>query len=42
MTTMLAIIYYTAEMAMEKIDNVTNCLLDQIKYDQGIHFSIRT
>ena len=42
MTTMLAIIYYIAEMALEKIDNVTNWLPDQIQYDQGIRFSIRT
>ena len=35
MTTMNAIIYYIAEMALEKIDNVAKWLLDQIGYDQG-------
>ena len=42
MTTMLAIIYFIAEMALEKIDNVTNWLLDRIQYYQGVRFSIRT
>ena len=36
MTTMIAIIYYIAEMALEKLDNVAKWLLDQIGYDQGI------
>ena len=38
MTTMIAIIYYIAEIALEKIDDVTSWLLDQIGYAQGIIF----